>query len=238
MLFLLILSQNSCTPKKDLIEIQLSVKKNNKDLLLEMIVINNSKKSFYFPDFSALETLEFIDIGGNSITDTCRYLSYHVSGPTKLMLENRKRQSDFYMNYQYCFDYDSIVKYKEIEVNSVAKNLIDLEFKINPICDDFQIIEESKICKNYLLSKYCPLLIIHPGKSALFYINLADIMRVFKKIKIVSTLNFPENAHKLSFDLINDHLETDNFRYAIERINNYEKFNDIAISDTIIISTE
>jgi hypothetical protein len=81
-------------------------------------------------------------------------------------------------------------------------------------------------------------LIIPPGESALFYINIIDIMRVFKKIKIISCVDLLENNNNISFDLVDDTDETDNFKYATEKINNYKIFDDMAISDTIIISTE
>jgi hypothetical protein len=235
LIFLFTINLLGCCQKKESLKIELNTIVKNKNTILKISLTNCSSKGLFFPAFNVYDILIFFDSNGVNISDSASYLSTRVSGSTKFIDKNYKRNSDYISDIECFFDYDSCVNNK-IEVNRVLMNLIDLEYSEISREKEIQVLEDSLFYREFLVYKYYPLMIIPSGKTINSYINLYDIIKTFKKIKVVAKIDYSGPMRSTSSDLfdINDSLKFSN--YYIDEIDSYVRFQDIVVSDTIKIS--
>lgn len=107
LIFFFTISILGCCQEKESLKIEFKSIKKNKDTILKIKLTNCSSKGLFFPAFNVYDILNFFDSNGVNISDSARYLSTRVSGPTKFIYENYKRNSDYISDIECFFDYDS-----------------------------------------------------------------------------------------------------------------------------------
>ena len=203
--------------------------------ILKINILNSDCEDLYIPNFSIYNCLKFFDSDNNDITDSASYILRRETEPLIFIEKQRKRNKNYISTYEFCTFYET--SGDKYEVNKVLMKAIDLEylyFQDNNLTEITTSID-SGIIKEYLMNKYCPLMIL-PNKICVhYYINLSSVVRKYGSVKVIVNLDAPtyDDAFPEKVFYSNDTLNF--YKSYLEEIDKYHLFN-CKVSESITVS--
>jgi hypothetical protein len=235
-IILIIFQLVNCQSNQKRIIIELKHIKEDGCSFLSVQIKNVSEDSLFFPNFIIENFLEFYDHHNKNITDSAHYLANRVTGPCFSFEKIRDENIEFILSINSCFDYDTLEEYRHYKVNEILIEAIELEYSNFQANNSVNILNDSMAIKNFILQNYCPFVIIPPKKSIYYCVNLEDIVKRFKTIKIVANIDYSNyNYRKVErINFYNNSIYVE--KGVLNEVNDFMRYNEIVISDTIVIS--
>jgi len=219
---------------------ELSVYQDSTINFLLIKLQNNSNSGVYFEALA--ETLHFYDVTGKDITDSLLSIIVRQYVPPEFINQYASSICDINKNpsqFDICFEYDSIIKYKNTKIGSVLFTACNIEYENFLLDNGLNTFKDSVFVKELFLLRNTSSVFIESNSTFTKCLNLQHIYDNKMSVKImyrfIPKINDGFSYWKL-FNTASDSFKIRN--YPLKEVRGYSLFMDSLISDTLSITYE